>query len=75
LFKRNISCSLRSVADDNKLVAERQHFPLGLNIWYVIQVAGVNGDDDDDNNNNTLLKGRKDSRNMLLVLSEDIFNP
>jgi hypothetical protein len=59
LFKRNISCSLRTVADDNKLVAERQQFPLGLNTWYVIQVAGVNDDDDDDDdNNNTLLKGR-----------------
>jgi len=60
LFKRNISCSLRTVADDNKLVAERQQFPLGLNNWYVIQVVRVNDDDNDDNNNNnnTLLKRR-----------------
>jgi hypothetical protein len=36
-------------------VAERQQFPLGLNIWYVIQVVGVNNN---NNNNNTLLKRR-----------------
>ena len=31
---------MRTLADD-KLVAERQQFPLGLNIWYFIQVVGV----------------------------------
>ena len=47
---------MRALADDDKLVAERQQFPLGLNIWYVMQVVCVNDDDDDDDN--TLLKSR-----------------
>jgi hypothetical protein len=33
-------------------VTERQQIPLDFNIWYVIQVVGVNDDDDDNNNNN-----------------------
>ena len=37
---------MRTVAEDDNLVAERQQFPLGLNVWYVIQVAGVNDGDD-----------------------------
>jgi len=58
MFKRNISCSLHTLADDNKLVTERQQFPLGLNIWYVIQVVGVNYDNNNNNNNITLVKSR-----------------
>jgi hypothetical protein len=41
------------------LWAECQQFPLGLNIWNVVQVVGLNANannNNNNNNNNTLLK-------------------